>query len=112
MSVGSSRESMNIRTNVEMQPYVELSRDEVARKTLQLWEAAERPTGRDLEFWLQAEVELLSERQHCPSNWARAVDEEAAEKPVAASTRGASVSGPKRGREFGGRYSQRPHVAI
>jgi hypothetical protein len=56
---------MNMRTNIEMQPCVELHRDEVARRTLQLWEAAGRPTGRDLEYWLQAEVELLSERQHC-----------------------------------------------
>ena len=60
---------MNMRTNLEMQPYVELRRDVVARRTLQLWEAAGQPTGRDLEYWLQAEVELLSERQHCRSNW-------------------------------------------
>ena len=74
MSVGSSREAMNIRTNIEMQPYVELRRDEVARKALQLWKAAGRPTGRDLEYWLQAEVELLSERQHCRPHLARALD--------------------------------------
>ena len=72
---------MNMRTNLEMQPCVELRRDEVARRTLRLWKAAGRPTGRDLEYWLQAEVELLSERQHCRSNWAGAVDG-AAEKLV------------------------------
>jgi hypothetical protein len=85
---------MNMRTNIEIQPYVELRRGEVARRTLQLWEAAGRPKDRDLEYWLQAEVELLSERQHCRSNWARAVNG-AAGKPVVASTRSASVSGPK-----------------
>ncbi len=56
---------MNMRTNIEMQQCVELRRDEVARRTLRLWKAAGRPTGRDLEYWLQAEVELLAERQHC-----------------------------------------------
>ena len=79
---------MNMRTNIEMQPCVELRRDEVARRTLRLWKAAGRPTGRDLEYWLQAEVELLAERQHCRPNWARALDGGAAEKPVVASLNG------------------------
>jgi Protein of unknown function (DUF2934) len=53
---------MNMRTHSETERYVELRREEVARRALQLWRAAGRPTGRDLEYWLQAEVELLSER--------------------------------------------------
>jgi hypothetical protein len=54
---------MNKKTNVETQPYVELRRENVAQRTLQLWQAAGRPLGRDLEFGPQAEVELLSESQ-------------------------------------------------
>jgi hypothetical protein len=43
--------------------YIELPRDEVGRRALQLWRMEGRPAGRDLEFWLQAEVQLLSERR-------------------------------------------------
>ncbi len=53
---------MNRRTHIEIEPCVELRRDEVTLKALQIWRAAGRPTGRDLEFWLQAEVEMLAER--------------------------------------------------
>ena len=52
-----------MRTHIETESCIELRRAEVARRTLQLWRAAGQPTGRDLEFWLQAEVELLSERR-------------------------------------------------
>src|ERR1035437_3025342 len=38
-------------------------RKEVARRAYQLWEAGGQPSGRDLEFWLQAEAELHSARQ-------------------------------------------------
>jgi len=44
-------------------PIIELCRDDVARRAVQLWQAAGQPRGRDLGYWLQAEVELLSERQ-------------------------------------------------
>ena len=44
---------MNLRT------YIELSRHEVADRARRLWKAAGSPTGRDLEYWLRAEVELL-----------------------------------------------------
>jgi hypothetical protein len=40
--------------------YIELSRGEVAHRARRLWQAAGRPPGRDLEYWLQAEVELLT----------------------------------------------------
>jgi hypothetical protein len=39
--------------------YLELSRAEVAAKARRLWKADGRPNGRSLEYWLQAEVELL-----------------------------------------------------
>lgn len=53
------------RMNIEgkNQAYVELGRGEVARRALRRWKAAGGPAGRDLEYWLQAEVELLLERQ-------------------------------------------------
>ena len=47
---------------IETQPYIELRRSDVVCRALRLWKTAGRPAGRDLEFWLQAEVELLSER--------------------------------------------------
>jgi hypothetical protein len=39
-----------------------VNRDEVAQRAYQLWQAAGRPIGRDLEYWLQAEAELLAAR--------------------------------------------------
>jgi len=42
---------------------VELDRNDVAHRSIRLWQAAGRPAGRHLEFWLQAEVELLAESQ-------------------------------------------------
>ncbi|MBR1120865.1 DUF2934 domain-containing protein [Bradyrhizobium lablabi] len=36
----------------------------IQRRARELWEQAGRPTGRDLEFWLQAEREL--ERENDP----------------------------------------------
>ena len=40
-----------------------VSRDEVAQRACELWEAAGRPVGRDEEYWLQAEAELLASRR-------------------------------------------------
>jgi hypothetical protein len=37
-----------------------VSRDEVAQRAYQLWVAAGQPSGRDLEYWLQAEAELCA----------------------------------------------------
>ena len=39
--------------------HIELSREEVADKARRLWRAEGCPRGRDLEYWLRAEVELL-----------------------------------------------------
>ena len=52
---------MNIES--QNQAYVELNRDEVARRAVRLWKNSGCPAGRDLEYWLEAEVELLMERQ-------------------------------------------------
>ena len=35
--------------------------DRVRARAHQLWEQAGRPTGRDQEFWLQAELDLKKE---------------------------------------------------
>ena len=59
-SEGCKDKRVQLSTNIESKPHIEILRDEVARKTVQLWKAAGRPKGRDLEFWLQAEVELAS----------------------------------------------------
>ena len=37
--------------------------DDVARRAYQLWEAAGRPQGKDMEYWLQAEAEIRGDRQ-------------------------------------------------
>jgi hypothetical protein len=45
------------------QPRSGADRSEVAQRAYQLWEAGGHPSGRDLEFWLQAEAELHSASQ-------------------------------------------------
>jgi len=40
-----------------------ISRDEVAQRAHQLWEAAGPPVVRDMEYWLQAAGEFLAARQ-------------------------------------------------
>jgi len=45
------------------QNQIEVSRDEIAHRACQLWEAAGQPIGRDAEYWLQAEAELLAALQ-------------------------------------------------
>jgi hypothetical protein len=42
------------------QEQIKVSCDEVARRAYELWEAAGRSAGKDMEFWLQAEAELLA----------------------------------------------------
>ena len=37
-----------------------LSREQISARAFQLWEEAGRPGGRDLDFWLRAEAELLA----------------------------------------------------
>ena len=38
------------------------NRDDIARLAQQIWEREGRQAGRDLEYWLQAERELLGRR--------------------------------------------------
>ena len=37
--------------------------DEISRQAYELWQNRGCPTGRDLELWLEAERQLLSEGQ-------------------------------------------------
>ena len=55
---------MKTTTNKENQAQHQnkVGRDEVAQRAYQLWVAAGQPIGRDLEYWLQAEAELLAAR--------------------------------------------------
>ena len=59
---------MKAKTNSESKPCIELLRDDIVRKALKLWKTAGRPVGRDLEFWLQAEMELASKQLHSRRN--------------------------------------------
>lgn len=63
----ASDEVMHTSTTINMQRQpqtgTERSQDEVPRRAYQLWEGAGRPSGRDLEHWLQAEAELLRASQ-------------------------------------------------
>jgi hypothetical protein len=52
--------NMNTNTETESQPQAKVPRNEVQHRAYHLWEAAGRPAGRDLEYWLQAEAELLA----------------------------------------------------
>ena len=42
---------------------VAANRNEISCLAFQLWENAGRPEGRDLEFWLGAETQLLASRR-------------------------------------------------
>jgi hypothetical protein len=42
--------------------HVRTDRKEIAERAYKLWCAADRPAGRDLEFWFKAESELLAAR--------------------------------------------------
>jgi hypothetical protein len=42
-------------------------------RSYRLWEAAGRPTGRDLDFWLQAQADLEAEARFEPKSWIRPI---------------------------------------
>jgi hypothetical protein len=44
------------------------SREEIARLACSMWENAQRPVGRDLEFWLQAEALLRQNHKQVPTS--------------------------------------------
>jgi hypothetical protein len=46
-----------------IQAQIRISHDEIAQLASQRWELAGHPIGRDAEFWLQAEAELLAAKQ-------------------------------------------------
>ena len=75
-----------------------VSRDEVAQRAYQLWVAAGQPAGRDLEYWLQAEAELLAARQSDRSpevGGLRASPKRETTPPPAASTPGPEAKKPQ-----------------
>lgn len=47
----------------EIQTQQQPDRDTVATRAYQLWEAAGKPVGRDMELWLQAETEVNAAKQ-------------------------------------------------
>ena len=55
------------KTETRQPEQIKLSHDEVAQRACKLWEAAGRPVGRDEEYWLQAEAELLASRRSARS---------------------------------------------
>jgi hypothetical protein len=58
---------MNMNTTAERenqhQYQIKISHGEIAQRAFHLWELAGHPVGRDAEFWLQAETELLAAKQ-------------------------------------------------
>ena len=46
---------------------VQVRHEDIAELAKQIWESEDRQVGRDLEYWLRAERELLSSR-NCGSN--------------------------------------------
>jgi hypothetical protein len=55
------------------QDQIKVGHDEIAQRACQLWETAGQPVGRDAEYWLQAEAELLgvTQRGRSPEAGAR-----------------------------------------
>jgi hypothetical protein len=70
----------------------ELERDAVARRAYQLWEAAGRSSGRDMEFWLKAQADLHPARNNRPEKTAASGSSPKRE------TAGASASSPQASR--------------
>jgi hypothetical protein len=62
-----NRDFMKMNTTVERENHhldqIKISHDEIDQRASQLWELAGHPVGRDAEYWLQAEAELLAAKQ-------------------------------------------------
>ena len=54
-----------MKTNIENHQRVR--HEDIAQLAKQLWEREGRQAGRDLEYWLRAERQLLSDRKPTPS---------------------------------------------
>jgi len=48
-----------------------VAEEDIRIRSYQLWEAAGRPDGRDIEFWLRAEVDLEAEARYAAKPWVR-----------------------------------------
>jgi hypothetical protein len=57
--------SMNTTSDKENhnQDQIKISHDEIAQRASKLWELAGHLAGRDAEYWLRAEAELLAAKQ-------------------------------------------------
>ena len=91
---------MKTTTNKETQGQNQnkVSRDEVAQRAYQLWVAAGQPIGRDMEYWLQAEAELLAAMQSGRSpevGGSRASPKHGTTPPPAASAPGPEAKQPQ-----------------
>jgi len=51
-----------LRQRLRQRMEVRRTRDAIERRARELWEQDGRPTGLDLEFWLQAKREVMSRR--------------------------------------------------
>jgi hypothetical protein len=50
--------SKTLQKEKEPPAHGDINRSEVARRAYELWEADGRPSGRDMDYWLQAEAGL------------------------------------------------------
>jgi hypothetical protein len=48
----------------QMKNFTEPTQDEIAAYAYKLWEAEGRPSGRDVDHWLQAKAHLTADRQY------------------------------------------------
>ncbi|HEX4156954.1 MAG TPA: DUF2934 domain-containing protein [Rhizomicrobium sp.] len=48
-----------------------VNEEDIRIRSYLLWEAAGRPDGHELEFWLQAEADLEAELRYSPKPWIR-----------------------------------------
>ena len=61
-----------MKRTMENKPLVE--QDEIAKRAKQIWEREGRQAGRDLEYWLRAEQELLSSRKRAENHQAKSAE--------------------------------------
>jgi hypothetical protein len=48
-----------------------VAEEDIRIRSYLLWEAAGRPDGQELEFWLRAEADLETEARYSPKPWIR-----------------------------------------
>jgi len=48
-----------------------VAEEDIRIRSYLLWEAAGRPEGQDVEFWLRAKADLETEARYAPKPWLR-----------------------------------------